>query len=75
MFVNNDSNPVALSISLVKALLKLVGFAPAAAMLEGGQDLYQLLTDTFQRQPWQSECGDDPLTKQRNARGNRSDRS
>ena len=45
MFVNNDSNPVALSISLVKALLKLVGFAPAAAMLEGGQDLYQLLTD------------------------------
>ena len=45
MFVNNDSNPVALSISLVKALLKLVGFAPAAAMIEGGQDLYQLLTD------------------------------
>ena len=45
MFVNNDSNPVALSISLVKALLKMVGFAPAAAMLEGGQDLYQLLTD------------------------------
>lgn len=36
---------MALSISLVKALLKLVGFAPAAAMLEGGQDLYQLLTD------------------------------
>ena len=45
MFVNNDSNPVALSTSLVKALLKLVGFAPAAAMIEGGQDLYQLLTD------------------------------
>lgn len=45
MFVNNDSNPVALSISLAKALLKLVGFAPAAAMIEGGQDLYQLLTD------------------------------
>ena len=45
MFVNSDNNPVASSISLVKALLKLVGFAPAAAMIDGGQELYQLLTD------------------------------
>ena len=51
MFVNYDSTPVASSISLVKALLKLVGFAPAAAMIEGGQELYQLLTDISNGDP------------------------